>query len=156
MNVSHLPLRAAIGAFVLNSGLSKWNLEGEAAEGMHGMAADAIPPLRRVGPGQFARLLAGTEVTLGSALLLPLIPSALVGLGLVGFGGGLLRLYWATPGMHEPGSVRPTQQGVPIAKDSWLVGAGLTLLLDDLFGRKTGKGRGAGRRSGRRCAGRRG
>ncbi|MEN3613543.1 DoxX family membrane protein [Plantactinospora sp. ZYX-F-223] len=156
MNVSHLPLRLAIGAFVLNSGVSKWNLQGEEAAGMHGMAVGAIPPIKRVPPEQFARLMAGTEVALGAALLLPVVPSALVGLGLLGFGGSLMRLYWATPGMHEPGSPRPTQQGVPIAKDSWLIGAGLTLLLDDLLDRAAGKRRGLGRQIARRCGKRRG
>jgi uncharacterized membrane protein YphA (DoxX/SURF4 family) len=135
MNLSHLPLRIAIGAFFLNSGLSKWSLEGEAAEGVHGMAVGAIPPLKRIPPVNFARMLAGTEVALGTALLLPVIPSALAGAGLVGFSGGLMRLYWATPGMHERGDPRPTRQGVTLAKDVWLVGAGLTLVLDDLFGR---------------------
>ena len=142
MNLSHLPLRVTIGAFFLNSGLSKWSLEGEAAEGVHGMAVGAIPALKRFQPTPFARLLAGTEITLGTALLLPFVPSMLVGAGLVGFGGGLMRLYWATPGMHEPGDPRPTRQGTPLAKDVWLVGAGLTLVLDDLFGR--------GRRLGKR------
>ncbi|GIG87461.1 hypothetical protein [Plantactinospora endophytica] len=156
MNVSHLPLRVAIGAFVLNSGVSKWNLEGEGAAGMHGMAVAAIPPLKRVPPSEFARLLSGTELALGTALLLPFVPSALAGLGLLGFGGGLMRLYWATPGMHEPGSPRPTQQGVPFAKDSWLIGAGLTLLLDDVLGRMAGRRRGLGRQIARRCGRRRG
>jgi hypothetical protein len=135
MILSHLPLRLAIGAFFVNSGVSKRSLDGEAAAGVHGMAAQAIPAVKRIEPGQFGRLLSGTEIALGAALLLPIVPSALVGAGLVGFGAGLMRLYWATPGMHEPGSPRPTQQGIPIAKDSWLVGAGLTLLLDDLAGR---------------------
>ena len=142
MNLSHVPLRTAIGAFVLNSGLSKWSLEGQAAEGVHGMAVGAIPALKRISPAMFARLLAGTEITLGSALLLPIVPSVLVGAGLCGLGGGLMRMYWATPGMHEPGDPRPTQQGVAVAKDVWLVGAGLTLILSDLSGR--------GRRLGRR------
>jgi hypothetical protein len=135
MNVSHLPLRVAIGAFFVNSGVSKRSLDGEAAAGVHGMAAQAIPAVRRVEPTRFGRLLSGSEIALGAALLLPVVPSALVGAGLLGFGAGLMRLYWATPGMHEPGSPRPTQQGIPIAKDVWLVGAGLTLLLDDLVGR---------------------
>ncbi|MEE6259878.1 DoxX family membrane protein [Plantactinospora sonchi] len=150
MNLSHLPLRVTIGAYVLNSGLSKLNLEGEAAVSVHGMAVGAIPPVKRVPPETFARLLAGTEIALGAALLLPVIPSALVGAGLVGFGGGLVRLYWATPGMHGPGDPRPTQHGTGLAKDSWLVGAGLTLLLDDLFGRAAGKRRALGRRLGGR------
>lgn len=133
VNLVHYPLRAAIGAFVLNSGLSKRSLEGEAAEGVHGMAVGAIPPLKQVPPATFARLLSGTEIALGAALLLPIVPSAVVGAGLCGFSAGLLRLYWETPGMHEPGDPRPTQQGIPLAKDVWLFGAGLTLILDDLI-----------------------
>lgn len=135
MNVTHLPLRVAIGAFFVNSGVSKRSLDGEAAAGVHGMAAQAIPAVKRVEPSRFGRLLSSSEIALGAALMLPVVPSALVGAGLLGFGAGLMRLYWATPGMHEPGSPRPTQQGIPIAKDVWLVGAGLTLVLDDLVGR---------------------
>jgi hypothetical protein len=132
MNLTQFPLRASIGAFVLNSGLSKWGLEGQAAEAIHGMAVGAIPPLGKIEPRRFARLLSAGEVALGSALLTPFIPSALAGAGLLAFGAGLMQLYWKTPGMHEPGSPRPTQQGIGIAKDFWLVGAGLTLILDDL------------------------
>jgi uncharacterized membrane protein YphA (DoxX/SURF4 family) len=146
MNLSHIPLRTAIGVFILNSGLSHWNLEGQAAESTRGMAAAAIPPLGRVGPAAFARLLAGTEITLGTALLLPVVPSKLAGLGLAGFAGGLMRLYWATPGLHEPGSPRPTPQGIAIAKDSWLIGAALTLIFDDLMGRRRRRGRAGGHR----------
>jgi hypothetical protein len=43
--------------------------------------------------------------------------------------------------MHEPGDPRPTQQGIPLAKDVWLVGAGLTLILDDLGGCGRGLGK---------------
>jgi hypothetical protein len=133
MKLSHLPLRVAIGAFILNSGLSKRTLEGEAAEGLHGMAAGAIPQIQRIEPQRFARLLSTAEIALGAALLLPAVPSALAGLGLTGFGAGLAQLYWKTPGMHAPGSPRPTQQGIPLAKDVWLLGAGLTLFLDDVL-----------------------
>jgi hypothetical protein len=134
MNLSHYPLRLAIGAFILNSGLSKRDLEGDTAAGVHGMAVGAVPALKRFSPGTFAKLLSTTEIALGTALLVPVVPSALVGAGLLGLSGGLMRLYWATPGMHEEGNLRPTQQGIPLAKDAWLVGAALTLILDDLIG----------------------
>ncbi|GIH12454.1 DoxX family membrane protein [Rugosimonospora africana] len=144
MKVSHFPLRVAIGAFFLNSGMSKWNLEGQAVETTHAMAVGAVPQLQRFRPGVFNRLLAASEVVIGTALVVPVVPSALVGLGLCGFGGGLMRLYWATPAMHRPGDPRPTQQGVPLAKDSWLLGAGLTLVLDDLMnGKRRLRGRGS-------------
>jgi hypothetical protein len=38
-------------------------------------------------------------------------------------------MWWRTPGMHEEGSIRPTQQGVTIAKDVWLLGIGSSLVI---------------------------
>jgi hypothetical protein len=130
VKLAHLPLRAATGAFILNSGLSKQGLEGQAAEGVHAMAVGALPALQRIPPQRFARMLSTGEIALGAALLTPLVPSALVGAALVGFSTGLVQLYLKTPGMRQPGSVRPTQDGIGLAKDVWLLGAGLTLLLD--------------------------
>ncbi|HEX6497884.1 MAG TPA: hypothetical protein VF054_02510 [Micromonosporaceae bacterium] len=136
MRPAHLPLRLATGAYILNSGLTKRDLEGQPAAGLQGMAANAFPMVRRMPPERFARLLSVGEIALGTALLAPLVPSALAGLGLAAFGGGLVRLYLKTPGMHEPGDVRPTPQGIGLAKDVWLLGAGLTLLFDGLSGRR--------------------
>jgi hypothetical protein len=136
MKLAHLPLRVATGAYILNSGMSKQGLEGQAAEGLHGMASDAIPPLKRIQPEQFAKILSTGEIALGAALLIPFVPSALVGAALAGFSAGLVQLYLKTPGMRQPGSLKPTQEGIGLAKDVWLVGAGLTLLLDGLPKRK--------------------
>jgi uncharacterized membrane protein YphA (DoxX/SURF4 family) len=133
MKLAHLPLRAAIGAFFINSGLEKRTLEEEPASAVHGMAVAAVPALKGLPPRTFARVLAGTEIAIGTALLLPVIPSVVVGVGLCGFSAGLLRLYWVTPGLHPPGNPRPTQAGIPLAKDLWLFGAGLTLILDDVI-----------------------
>ncbi|MET8367269.1 hypothetical protein ABZU53_27290 [Micromonospora sp. NPDC005194] len=139
MKFAHLPLRVTIGAYILNSGLGKRNLEGEAAQAMHGMAVAAMPQLGQLEPPRFAKLLSYSEIALGAALLAPFVPAPLVGLGLTAFGAGLVQLYLKTPGMREPGSIRPTQQGVGLAKDVWLVGAGLTLVLEGLtHGRRRG------------------
>ncbi|MET9299662.1 MULTISPECIES: hypothetical protein [Micromonospora] len=132
MRLSHAPLRVAIGAYILNSGLGKRGLEGEAAAGMHGMAAGAMPQLRQIPPDRFAVLLSRGEVALGAALLAPFVPSLLAGAALTAFGAGLVQLYLKTPGMREGGSLRPSQEGIGLAKDVWLVGAGLTLVLDSL------------------------
>ncbi|RKN37837.1 hypothetical protein [Micromonospora endolithica] len=132
MKLAHVPLRVSVGAFILNSGLGKRSLEGEAAQGVHGMAVGAIPQLGALPPERFAMLLSRGEIALGAALLAPFVPSVLAGLGLAAFGAGLVQLYLRTPGMREPGSLRPTPQGIGLAKDVWLVGAGLTLVLDDL------------------------
>jgi hypothetical protein len=32
--------------------------------------------------------------------------------------------------MRQEGSIRPTPEGIGLAKDVWLLGAGMTLLLD--------------------------
>ncbi|SCF22131.1 hypothetical protein GA0074696_3536 [Micromonospora purpureochromogenes] len=136
MKLTHAPLRLIIGAFFLNSGLSKRTLEGEAAEQLHGMAAGAVPQLRQIDAARFARLLSTSEIALGAALLTPFVPSLLGGLGLTAFGAGLVQLYVRTPGLREPGSLRPTQAGIGLAKDSWLVGVGLTLVLDSLTHRR--------------------
>lgn len=130
MKLSHLPLRLTTGAFILNSGLTKKDLEGQAAEGLHGMASTALPQLASMDPNTFATTLSRGEMALGAALLLPFVPSRIVGAALTAFAAGLVQLYLKTPGMREEGSIRPTQQGNGLAKDVWLLGAGLTLMLD--------------------------
>ena len=64
-----------------------------------------------------------------------MVPSALAGAGLAAFSGGLLGLYARTPGMRKEGSPLPTQQGIPIAKDVWMLGIGLGLVIDYLTDR---------------------
>lgn len=125
-----LPLRLAAGAFVLNSGLQKRGMAPEAAEGLHGFAQNAeLPPVDQLPPTTFAKSLAAWETALGAALLAPFVPRRLAGMGLAAFGSGLVRLYWKTPGMRQEGDVRPTEQGMGMAKDMWLLAIGLSLLL---------------------------
>jgi hypothetical protein len=136
MKLTHAPLRISIGAFILNSGLGKRSLEGEAAAGVHGMAVGAIPQLKQFEPDRFAKLLARSEIALGVALLAPFVPSLLAGAALTAFSAGLMQLYLKTPGMREGKSLKPSQAGIGLAKDVWLVGAGLTLMLDSLTHRR--------------------
>ena len=130
-----LPLRLTAGAYILNSGIEKWNADEETAGNLHGFAATAYPFAKQVDPPTFVRALAGTEIALGAALLLPVVPGLLAGAGLAAFSAGLLGLYLSTPGMRREGSIRPTQQGVPLAKDVWLLGIGSSLVIDDLTSR---------------------
>ena len=132
MKLRHLPQRIATGAFILNSGIGKLNADEETAAQLHGFAVGTYPFLAKLKPQDFVKLLGGTEIALGAALLLPVVPSALAGAGLAAFSGGLLGLYARTPGMRKEGSPLPTQQGIPIAKDVWMLGIGLCLVLDDL------------------------
>jgi hypothetical protein len=137
--LSHLPPRLATGAFILNSGLAKRDPDDAAAAGMHGMAAGAYPFLADLEPKQFVKYLSTAEITLGAALLLPVVPAAVAGAGLAAFAGGLMGLYLKTPGLREEGSLKPTQAGTAIAKDVWMLGIGAGLLLDGLNGRSTTK-----------------
>jgi len=133
VKVSHLPPRIAAGAFILNSGVGKWSADEETAAQLHGFASGAYPFLAKLKPKDFVRLLSVTEITLGAALLVPVIPSALVGAGLTAFSGALLGLYARTPGMRKDGTPFPTQQGIALAKDAWMLGIGLGLVIDDLI-----------------------
>ena len=128
----HLPQRMATGAFILNSGVNKLSADEETAAQMHGFAAGTYPFLNKLKPKDFARLLAVAEITVGSTLLLPFVPSIVAGAGLAAFSGGLLGLYVKTPGMRKEGTPFPTQQGTALAKDVWMMGIGLGLVIDDL------------------------
>ena len=123
------PVRIAAGAFVLNSGLGKIKGGSEQAVGVHGMAVGAYPFLKKVEPNTFLKVLGASEVLLGGALLLPLAPAGLVGIGLTAFGGGLVGLYVRTPGLHDK-YLRPTPGGIGIAKDIWLTAIGVGLVID--------------------------
>jgi hypothetical protein len=132
ITLSEIPARVAAGAFILNSGLSKRDGDEATATGIHGFAAGTYPFLKSVPPQQFLRALSAAEITLGVALLTPFVPTAVAGAALTAFSGGLLGLYLRTPGMRKPGSLAPTQEGLVLAKDCWLVGIGLSMFLHGL------------------------
>jgi hypothetical protein len=134
VKLRHLPQRIATGAFILNSGIGKLNADEETAAQLHGFAVGTYPFLAKLKPQDFVKLLGGTEIALGAALLLPIVPAAVAGAGLTAFSGGLLGLYARTPGMRKDGTPLPTQQGIPLAKDVWMLGIGLGLVIDDLTG----------------------
>lgn len=134
MHPTHIPIRVATGAYILNSGLSKLGADRETAEGLHGMAATAYPFLKNVKPKDFTELLAYGEIALGTVLLAPMVPSVVAGTALAGFGTGLVGMYLKVPGLTQDDGIRPTQQGTPIAKDVWLVGAGITLATQGALG----------------------
>ena len=127
--------RIATGAFILNSGLGKRGADEGTAAGLHGFASGTYPVLKSVPPATFAKALSTAEITVGALLLTPLVPTAVAGAALTGFSGGLLGLYLKTPGMRKPGSLAPTEQGLAIAKDSWLLGIGIGLLTRGLMNR---------------------
>jgi hypothetical protein len=119
--------------------MTNTSADEETAARLHGTAAGSYPFVKKLKPTDFVRLLAVAEITLGSALLLPVIPPAVAGAGLAAFSGGLPGLYARTPGMRKKRSPFPSQQGTPLAKDVWMAGIGLGLVIDDLTDRP-GKG----------------
>ncbi len=143
------PGRVAAGTFILNSGVTKLQADEATAKELHGVAVGAYPFLGKVEPKSFARGLGIAEVTVGGALLLPIVPAGVAGAALAVFSGGLLGLYWHTPGMHSDGDPRPTQEGVPLAKDVWIAGIAAGLLMDVLV--PEGPGRWEFRRAERRA-----
>lgn len=130
----HLPTRIATGAFMLNSGIGKLKADEATVAQLHGFAAGTYPFLKKLKPADFVRLLAATELALGAALVIPVVPEALAGAGLTAFSVGTLGLYAKTPGMRKPGTPLPTEQGTALAKDVWMVGIGLGLVIDGLTG----------------------
>src|SRR5690348_6997322 len=99
--IRRAPVRAVTGAYVLSSGFDKVQAGEEYAKGLHGMVSGAYPAVEKVNPKVFTRAVGVAEMSLGAALLLPVVPPLAVGVGLVAFSGGLLGVYWRTPGMHR-------------------------------------------------------
>jgi hypothetical protein len=130
MKLSHIPLRLATGGFILNSGLGKTGLDRDSAAGIQAMAANIFPQVKQMEPEQFGKFVSYGEIAVGSMLLAPFIPSRLAGLALAVFSGSLVGMYLKTPGMTQEGSVRPTAEGTALAKDVWMLGIALSLILD--------------------------
>ena len=62
----------------------------------------------------------------------PVVSPTVAGAALTGFSGGLMGLYWNTPGLRKPGTPWPTPDGLGVSKDVWMLGIGVGLLLDGL------------------------
>jgi hypothetical protein len=131
LQLRNIPTRVATGAFILHSGLEKWNGSEEHAKGLHAMAAGAFPFLSKMPPATFIKALSAAEIGTGAALLIPVVPNKVAGAALTAFAGSLIALYLRTPALHEPGSVWPTQAGIGISKDVWMLGIGMGMLADD-------------------------
>jgi uncharacterized membrane protein YphA (DoxX/SURF4 family) len=131
----HVPPRLITGVYFLNSGLSKSRADEATARQLHGFASGTYPFLSKLDARQFTRLLSAAEITIGAALVLPVVPAGLAGAALTAFALGTLGLYLRTPGLRQEGSLRPTEAGIAISKDSWMVGIGLALVIDEFVER---------------------
>jgi uncharacterized membrane protein YphA (DoxX/SURF4 family) len=128
MHARNIPTRVATGAYVLHSGLGKWNGSEEQAKGVHATAVGAFPFLAKVPPETFLKALSIAEISTGTALLTPLVHNKVAGAALTAFAGGLVTMYLRTPALREPGSIWPTPAGMAVSKDVWMLGIGLSLL----------------------------
>lgn len=127
--IHDVPGRVVTGAYILHSGLEKWNGSSEQAEMVHGMAAGAYPFLSSMEAKRFLRLLAIAEVTTGALLWSPFVSDRMAGAALTGFSGGLLGMYARTPALHKAGSIWPEPAGIAVSKDVWMFGIGAGLLI---------------------------
>ncbi len=135
MHPTHVPLRVATGAYILNSGISKLDADEGTANFLHASAAGTYPALfTNMRPKSFARLLAYSEIAVGGALLAPIVPATVAGGALTGFGASLIGMYVKTESMTRDDGIRPSEEGISLAKDIWLVGAGLTLMSQGIAG----------------------
>src|SRR3954452_19102651 len=134
ITLSEIPARVSAGAFILNSGLGKRSADAATAAGLHGFATGSYPFLKSIPPQDFVRYLSAAEIAIGAALLTPVVPTVVAGAALTAFSGGLLGLYLRTPGMRKEGSLAPTADGLTLAKDAWLAGIGLSIVLRGLSG----------------------
>lgn len=126
--VTSVALRAIPGAFILNSGLGKLQTPPEASVGMQQYASTGISAVQEIPADKFGQALGVAETALGAALLTPFVSNRLAGAGLTAFGAGLLTLYFGNESNTEADGIRPSQEGIALAKDSWLVALGVGLM----------------------------
>ena len=125
-NLAQYTARFLPGLFFLNSGMTKRNLDDETAAGMQGFASAGIPAVAKLDPATFGKALSAAEIATGAALV---VPNRVAGAALTAFGAGFMSMYLRAPGQKQEGSLAPTQEGLSLAKDSWLLGTGLSLLI---------------------------
>lgn len=128
LNLSSIALRSVPGAFILNSGLEKLKLDRESAEGLQDMAATGVPAVKDLAPEHFGKAVAWSEIAVGSVLLAPFVNDRLAGLALGGFSAGMLSMYFRNSDMTLADGIRPTGEGIPLAKDLWLSAIALGLV----------------------------
>jgi hypothetical protein len=96
------------------------------------MASGAYPFLRHIEPTTFLRMLSMGEMATGTLVLLPIVPNRVAGAALTGFSGALVTMYLRTLTLRKPGSVWPSQSGIAVSKDVWMLAIGTGLILDSL------------------------
>ena len=131
------PIRLVFGLFFLHVALSHKDLDEKGAKGLQRFAATAFPFVKRIKPEQFKQAMVAGETATAASLLIPGVPQVLGGAALTGFGASLFAVYLKNPMLRQSEkSIRPNDMGLGIAKDSWMIAAGLTILVDALVSRR--------------------
>lgn len=130
MSLSNAILRGVTGAFVLNSGLGKRNLPTEAAQGLQGFASTGVPQVSKLSPDAFGKFVAYSEIGISAALLTPFVSKRIAGLGLGAFSAGLMSMYFRNPGMTKSDGIRPSQEGMSLSKDIFMLAIAGALVTD--------------------------
>ncbi|GAA4284479.1 hypothetical protein GCM10022261_20100 [Brevibacterium daeguense] len=126
--VANVALRAVPGAFVLNSGISKLGMDEGTASYLQAEAAKGVPALANLEAAQFGKLLTYGEIAVGATLLLPFVPNRIAGLALGAFSAGMMSVYFRDDSKTEDDGIRPSGEGIALAKDSWLSAIAIALL----------------------------
>lgn len=129
MRISNAILRGVPGAFLLQSGYGKLGMDAESAEGLKQFASTGVPQFADWDSQTFTKLIAGTELALGTALLTPFVSKRLAGAGLLAFSAGLLSMYFRNSDMTQEDGIRPSEQGLTLSKDAFLAAIGAALVL---------------------------
>lgn len=127
-SIGNAALRLVTGAYILNSGIGKLQLDPGHAAMLQESATRVLPPAASLTPEQFGKYLSTAEIGIGAVLLTPFIPTRLAGLALGAFSAGLIGTYLKSPGMTEGDGIRPSPKGSGMAKDFWLAGIAVALI----------------------------
>ncbi len=127
--VSDVILRGVTGAFIANSGTGKIGMPAEHSAGIQQVAASGIPALASLPSDKFGTWLGYAETAIGASLLAPFVPDKLAGAALAAFSGGLLSMYFRDPANTEADGIRPSQQGMALSKDVFMLAIGLALMV---------------------------
>lgn len=128
LNISSIALRSIPGAFILNSGLGKLKLDRDSAAGLQGKAATGVPAVQDLEPEKFGKAVAYGEIAVGATLLAPFVNDRVAGVVLGGFSAAMLSMYFRDDQMTESDGIRPSGDGIALAKDAWLAAIALGLV----------------------------
>ena len=90
-----------------------------------GFAATGVPALKKMSPDTFGKFITYSEIGVGAALLTPFVPKKVAGAALGTFSAGLLSMYFRNPAMTESDGIRPSQEGMSLAKDAFMAAIAL-------------------------------